>query len=69
MGLCLGFSGLSLIELIYYFTIRPWWEAKWNENFRAKIFDTVVGAWKKTKHIVEYVLKSLSLRMLDVQLT
>jgi len=25
MGLCLGFSGMSLVELIYFLTIRAWW--------------------------------------------
>jgi len=24
LGLCLGFSALSAVELIYFLTIRPW---------------------------------------------
>lgn len=28
MGLCMGFSGLSLIEVIYYFTIRVYFKRK-----------------------------------------
>jgi len=27
MGLCLGFSGMSLVELLYFLTLRAWW---WN---------------------------------------
>ena len=50
MGLCLGFSGLSLIEFMYYFTIRAWLQTRWKQqNFGAKVFQTVAGAWQKTK--------------------
>jgi hypothetical protein len=28
MGLCLGFSGLSLMEVIYFLTLRAWWTYK-----------------------------------------
>ncbi|CAL8093922.1 unnamed protein product [Orchesella dallaii] len=28
MGLCLGFSGLSLMEVIYFLTLRAWWKSR-----------------------------------------
>ncbi|CAG7733824.1 unnamed protein product [Allacma fusca] len=48
MGLCLGFSVLSLIEFVYYFTFRVWCERKWSRLFSVKVFDTAVTAWKDT---------------------
>lgn len=32
MGLFLGFSGLSLVELIYFLTLRAWWKTRRRQN-------------------------------------
>jgi hypothetical protein len=38
MGLCLGFSGLSVIEVIYFLTLRAWYRTKNNRQaFKRRI--------------------------------
>ncbi|XP_035702813.1 pickpocket protein 28-like [Folsomia candida] len=36
MGLCLGFSGLSLVEVIYFYTLRAWFRSKAKIRLRSQ---------------------------------
>ena len=54
MGLCLGFSGLSLVELIYFFTLRAWWTKKRNDNFGIKILKSVINTWTRKKGLTDF---------------
>lgn len=51
MGLCLGFSGLSLMEVIYFFTLRAWWASRRKEEIRKRIVEKTKAAWQKLKNL------------------
>lgn len=37
LGLFLGFSVLSLIEIVYFSTLRVWWKIRYNRQINARI--------------------------------
>jgi len=49
MGLCLGFSGLSAMEVIYFLTLRAWWSSQRKKNFTQRIAKRFKDLWEKTK--------------------
>lgn len=48
MGLCLGFSGLSLIEVIYFVTLRAWWKSK---RKKAVVVEKKESKWAHASNI------------------
>jgi len=36
MSLCLGFSGMSIVELLYFLTLRAWWYYQRKQNQSGK---------------------------------
>jgi len=36
MSLCIGFSGMSLVELLYFLTLRAWWYHTRKQNKSGK---------------------------------
>jgi len=49
LGLCLGFSALSLLEIIYYLTIRVCCTSKNRQELGQTFTETLGSAWKKAK--------------------
>ena len=49
MGLCLGFSGLSAMEVIYFLTLRAWCRTRRRRTIGAKVAQKFFQAWTKVK--------------------
>lgn len=49
LGLCLGFSGLSLIELIYFYTFRAWCRIRRKHSIWTIAALKIHRMWKRAK--------------------
>lgn len=49
MGLCLGFSGLSFMEVIYFFTLRAWWASRRRNEILKVLREKISQGWRKVK--------------------
>jgi len=52
LGLCLGFSALSLLEIIYYLTIRVCCTSKKGKKLGQTFTEATDSAWKRAKQIL-----------------
>lgn len=49
LGLCLGFSGLSLMEVLYFLTLRLWCRRRRKRQIVTKIANKLLGLWRRGK--------------------
>ena len=49
LGLCLGFSALSLLEVIYFLTIRAFFKARLKQKALKRVADKCVKVWKRLR--------------------
>jgi hypothetical protein len=54
MGLCLGFSGLSAIEVIYFLTLRAWCRKRRKRAIGARVAKKFREIWIKVKGLRTY---------------
>jgi len=54
MGLCLGFSGLSAMEVIYFLTLRAWCRKRRKRTIGAKVAAKFRDIWIKVKGVRKY---------------
>jgi len=54
MGLCLGFSGLSAMEVLYFLTLRAWCRTRRRKSIGARVAQRFRDAWTKIKGIQTY---------------
>jgi len=52
LGLCLGFSALSLLEIIYYLTIRVCCTSKKGQELGQTFTEASDSAWQRAKQIL-----------------
>ena len=55
MGLCLGFSGLSAMEVLYFLTLRAWCRTRRRRAIGARVAQKFRDVWIKVKRLRAYV--------------
>lgn len=62
MGLCLGFSALSGVEVIYFLTLRNLWERKRKQSIKSRVAQQLIHNRKRGRQLSKFqsAMKSIS---------